>query len=291
MRKLYEKDIMEYRLKSLETTDTSSFSCQAQNVLMVGCMSAGKSTLVNALVGYPINECRNEVTTASLLSIYNKPDPDGMTLFNEDHGNYHQQEDPDLEAEVPFTAVGVHFRSLLSLQNICIIDTPGVNNSRDEQHGEITDQAIRRGIYDLLLFVADGRYPGTDDETHLLEYVHIHCKRPVIVAINQLDTYYPPQDSIKRTIEGYATTLQNMGFPPNTDILPVSAQTALWVKQPDEYESRLTLKKEQRSVDLFTDDYYDLPHYVTGKYSPDTLSRTGIVLLEQTIIKHLKKNK
>jgi hypothetical protein len=80
-----------------------------------------------------------------------------------------------------------------------------------------------------------------------------------------------------------------MGFPPNTDILPVSAQTALWVKQPDEYESRLTLKKEQRSVDLFTDDYYDLSHYVTGQYSPDTLSRTGIVLLEQTIIKRLKK--
>ena len=286
-----KKDILEYKLKSLGATEKPGFGGKARCVLVVGCMSAGKSTLVNALVGYPVNESRNEATTSSLLRIYNKPEPDGMTLFNEDHGNYHQQDDPDLEAEVPFTAVGVHFRSLLSSQNICIIDSPGVNNSRDERHGEITERAIQRGVYDLLLFVADGRYPGTGDEMQLLEYVHTHCKRPVIVAINQLDTYNPPQDSIQRTIEGYATALRNMGFSQNTDIMPVSAQTALWVKQPDEYESRLTLKKEQRSVDLFTDDYYDLPHYITGQYSPDTLSRTGIVLLEQTIIKRLKKNK
>jgi GTPase Era involved in 16S rRNA processing len=254
-------------------------------------MSAGKSTLVNALVGYPVNESRNEATTSSLLRIYNKPEPGGMTLFNEDHGNYHQQDDPDLEAEVPFNAVGVHFRSLLSSKNVCIIDTPGVNNSRDEQHGEITERAIRRGVYDLLLFVVDARYPGTGDEMQLLEYVHTHCKRPVIVAINQLDTYNPRQDSIKMAIDGYATALRDIGFPPDTDVLPVSAQTALWVKQPDEYESQLTLMMEQQSVDRFTNDYYDLPHYVTGQYSPDTLSRTGIVLLEQTIIKRLKKTK
>ena len=109
-----KKDILEYRLKSLGTTDVQGFGGQARRVLVVGCMSAGKSTLVNALVGYPVNESRNEATTSSLLRIYNKPEPGGMTLFNEDHGNYHQQDDPDLEAEVPFTAVGVHFRSLLS---------------------------------------------------------------------------------------------------------------------------------------------------------------------------------
>jgi small GTP-binding protein len=286
-----KKDILEYRLKSLGTTDVQGFGGQARRVLVVGCMSAGKSTLVNALVGYPVNESRNEATTSSLLRIYNKPEPGGMTLFNEDHGNFHQQDDPDLEAEVPFTAVGVHFRSLLSSKNICIIDTPGVNNSRDEQHGEITERAIRRGVYDLLLFVADARYPGTGDEMQLLEYVHTHCKRPVIVAINQLDTYNPRQDSIKMAIDGYATALRDIGFPPDTDVLPVSAQTALWVKQPDEYESQLTLMMEQQSVDRFTNDYYDLPHYVTGQYSPDTLSRTGIVLLEQTIIKRLKKTK
>jgi small GTP-binding protein len=286
-----KKDILEYRLKSLGTTDVQGFGGQARRVLVVGCMSAGKSTLVNALVGYPVNESRNEATTSSLLRIYNKPEPGGMTLFNEDHGNYHQQDDPDLEAEVPFNAVGVHFRSLLSSKNVCIIDTPGVNNSRDEQHGEITERAIRRGVYDLLLFVADARYPGTGDEMQLLEYVHTHCKRPVIVAINQLDTYNPRQDSIKMAIDGYATALRDIGFPPDTDVLPVSAQTALWVKQPDEYESQLTLMMEQQSVDRFTNDYYDLPHYVTGQYSPDTLSRTGIVLLEQTIIKRLKKTK
>jgi GTPase SAR1 family protein len=291
MRKLYEKDIMEFRLKSLEATDMPSFGSQARRVLVVGCMSAGKSTLVNALVGYPVNECRNEATTSSLLHIYNKPEPGGMTLFNEDHGNYHQQDDPDLAAEVPFTAMGVHFRSLLSSQNICMIDTPGVNNCRDEQHGKITEHAIRRGDYDLLLFVADGRYPGISDETQLLEYVHDYCDRPIIVAVNQLDTYNPRQDSIKTTIEGYASILHDIGYPPDTDILPVSAQTALWVKQPDEYESQLTLMMEQQSVDRFTNDFYDLPHYATGEYSPDTLSRTGVVLLEQTIIKRLKKSK
>lgn len=286
-----KKDILEYRLKSLGTTDVQGFGGQARRVLVVGCMSAGKSTLVNALVGYPVNESRNEATTSSLLRIYNKPEPGGMTLFNEDHGNYHQQDDPDLEAEVPFNAVGVHFRSLLSSKNVCIIDTPGVNNSRDEQHGEITERAIRRGVYDLLLFVADARYPGTGDEVQLLEYVHTHCKRPVIVAINQLDTYNPRQDSIKVAIDGYATALRDIGFPPDTDVLPVSAQTALWVKQPDEYENQLTLMMERQSVDRFTNDYYDLPHYVTGQFSPNTLSRTGIVLLEQTIIKRLKKTK
>jgi predicted GTPase len=284
------KDVLEHRLKSLGGKDSTELDGQALRVLVVGCMSAGKSTLVNALVGYPVNESRNEATTSCLLHIYNKPQPGGMTLFDENHGSYHQQENPDEEVEVPFTAVGLHFRSLLSDMDVCLMDTPGVNNSREEQHGVITEQAIRREQYDLLLFVADGRYAGTDDEKDLLDYVRTHCHRPVLVAVNQLDSFNPQRDSISKTIEEYAQELHEIGFSPVPEILPVSALTALWVKQPDEYESQLTVMMEKQAVSRFTHDYYDLPHYVTGQYSPDTLSRTGIVLLEQTIIRQLKHN-
>lgn len=284
-----KKDILEYRLKFLTGSEKSGFDSLARRVLVVGCMSAGKSTLVNALVGYPVNESRNEATTSNLLCIYNKPQPGGMTLFDEEHGNYHQQDNPDLEAEVPFTAVGVYFRSLLCHTNICIIDSPGVNNSRYAQHGKTTERAIRRGDYDLLLFVADGRYAGISDEKQLLEYVHSHCRRPVIVAVNQLDLFNPHRDSISGTLDKYATALRDIGFSKDTAVLPVSAQLALWIKQPDEYESRLTQIREQQTVNLFNEDFYDLQHYVTGCYSPDTLSRTGIVLLEQTIINKLKQ--
>ena len=57
-------------------------SQRRKQVLVVANVSAGKSTLINALVGYRLNKTRTTACTNKLCYIYNKPVEDGVLSCN-----------------------------------------------------------------------------------------------------------------------------------------------------------------------------------------------------------------
>lgn len=259
----------------------------AKRVLVVANMSAGKSTLVNAIVGRQINEVANTACTNRLRTIYNKAD-DCFFSFWDIIGKkvVRVTTEAELKQHNP-EQVACSFLSLLKNENICFIDTPGVNNSKDTTHEEITYEAIKRNDYDLLLFVADGRYPGTTDEKTLLEYIANKTSVPIVVAVNQLDTYRPDQDSIEKVLKDYAKTFGNIGLK-NVTVLPTSGWLSLLDKLPDETQDMLEVGMEKMYKERFYNDFYDLQYYVTHEHSSLMLERTGLVLLEQTIAMKLR---
>ena len=258
-----------------------SFKQQKQKrVLVVANVSAGKSTLINALLGYRFNNVRTTACTSRLCEIYNKPVEDGFTYLQSNHLQF----DPNIDAYSSDNAcqVGMHFKSTLGDTNICLIDTPGVNNSTDTDHWKITTTAINRGAYDIVVFISNGKYNGTIDERKILEHIYKNCKKPVLFVLNQLDTFKRSVDNIDKMIQGYMNEIKAIGFK-NPQVYPVSAIYAFMLRHSsnldeDELDELELIKKR------FSKDYYNLPKYV-GFESTSDIERTGFIHLEKGIIK------
>ena len=134
-----------------------------KKVLVVANVSAGKSTLINALVGYRLNKAKTTACTDRLSYLFNKPQPDGISVYTDNKTFVCYEQIGDACGD-NWRYAGLHFNSFLSLSNICLIDTPGVNNSRNLQHGNLTMQTIEKGDYDVIIYVANCQYLGTTDE-------------------------------------------------------------------------------------------------------------------------------
>lgn len=255
---------------------------KATRILVVATVSAGKSTLINALTGHFFNRTSTGVCTTRICEIHNKPVADGMTLKTGNTYSYGDLSDYYSSEDAPM--VGVHFESLLGEHKVCIIDTPGVNNAVDTNHYKITEQAIKGGQYDCVIFVSNGLYNGTNDERRLLELLHAEVKKPVIFVLNQLDRFNSRRDDIGKMICDYAQELLTIGFK-TPKIFPMSAQYALLLRA----ETQLTEDEADELAMMkprFARAFYDLQRY-NANPSETELEKSGIILLEKEIIKHI----
>lgn len=253
-------------------------------VLIVATVSAGKSTLINALIGRNFNKVMNGVCTTSLCQIHNKKIDDGITLKKNKFLVY----SPEVDAfsSNDSLEVAFHFNSSLSDSRICLLDTPGVNNSKDTDHFKITAEAIKSNNYDFIIFISNGQYNGTNDENHLLKLLKESTNKPILFVLNQLDKFKSKVDDIGKMICNYNNELLNIGFK-NPQIFPLSAQFAYLLRceqnlDEDEIDELDMLRKR------FSKEYLDLQKYA-GKTSNSEIEKSGIILLEQAIKKQITK--
>lgn len=111
-------------------------------VIVTANMSAGKSTLLNALVGKKVNKTQNDACTAKIHKIVNKPFEDGLCYewdyLLELDADYQTLMDDNIDNKSPEITVGTHFRAFGTFpKRIWFIDTPGVNSSQDIEHKRI----------------------------------------------------------------------------------------------------------------------------------------------------------
>lgn len=255
-------------------------------VLVVATVSAGKSTLINALTGHDFNRVRNGVCTTRLCRIHNKLTADGITLK---HGN-EVAYDSDICAYSSEKAneVGVHFMSTLGSKRICLIDTPGVNNAQDSMHQQITSEAIKRGEYDIIVFISNGQYNGTYDERRLLNLLHSESKKPILFVLNQLDRFKQTEDDIARMLREYSRELMAIGFR-SPQVFSVSAQYARLLRREslldeDERDELSLLRRK------FMKPFFDMQAYL-GDPSESEIEKSGIIALEKAIINHKQNNR
>ncbi len=243
-------------------------------VLFVANMSAGKSTLINALTGKTINRAQNQACTAKLHYIYRKSVEDGFIC------EYDYVLDPDADRDTLMQdneknttnriMAGTAFHFIApSTQRFCFLDTPGANYSRNEEHEDIAHRAIYRETYDQLVYVMAAGSTGTDDDRVYLQYVKEHHRaKRLIFVLNKLDTYNSREDSVEESLQKADADLRQMGFA-NFQLYPLSARAGFMAKQVlcgvKFGEDTLEYLEQLRYRALFRGDMFDF-----GKYYPVT---------------------
>ncbi len=253
-----------------------------KRLLIVGTMSAGKSTLVNALVGHKVAKVKTTVCTTALSYLYNNPFRETVlysdgTSFVISIGNEITQEN------IPNKAI--KFMGSLESLPIVITDTPGVDYAYDSSHKKITYDAIERGDYDILVCVCNGPYIERNGENDLIDHVLKQKNKKILFIFNQLDRFDPADDSIEESLKQFKRLLKNKKS--EAGIVPISAKAAYLLKK----EMKSTLSKfeevELRSLkEKMSSIFYDFGMYGTGVCSKeeDFFARSGLTNLETIIL-------
>ena len=256
-----------------------------KKILVVATMSAGKSTMINAIVGHKICKTAATACTSNLCYIYNKPIEDGITFQILDGGHVKYIYNRNMKQNDSVKEVGLHFNSSLTDGNICIIDTPGTNYCDDSMHGEITRNAIKSNDYDAIIFVVNSINYNSNDEADLRNYTICNSQKPIIFVLNKLDCFDPEDDSIQNVVDNLYDVLKRSKVKPI--VVPLSAQYALLLKIVNNGLSKQEQIQLDRLTQLFKYDYYNLPKYCKNQQyfndSNNEIDKTGITILENII--------
>lgn len=297
-------DKIKYQVKCWQ--DNKEYLKQKQlTVLTTANMSAGKSTLINAIVGKTINRTMNDACTSKLHYIYDKAFEDGFnyevdgilnldadekTLLNDDTNN---KEDKIF--------VSTYFKLLAQKQSrLCIIDTPGVNSSLNSDHTNITKDTVLNEQYDKVLYLVNAENSGTDDDLKYLQFICENVdENKIIFVLNKLDRFRISEDSIEESINHLKDDLLKLGLT-NPIICPVSSYAGRLAKKKmfgselneDEQDDYIFLERKFKNENYNLSKFYSgnilnriNENYCDNDKSPiiDLLIRCGILCLEEII--------
>lgn len=269
-------------------------SQKERRILVTANMSAGKSTLINALTGKYLAHTSQEVCTGNVCYIYNKPFEDNDTnLFAGHLKMFAQQEELSNYGWNEKIVISSYFRTQKQqFQRLCLIDTPGVDSALNDIHGEITYKVLNEVPCDVVLCVMSPTQLGTDAEKEHLQWLSKNVdKNKVVFVLNKMDNYRKDADSIDESIQALRCDLLEYGFMEPT-ICPISAYFSYLLKlrmsggvlsldDSDEYDY-LARK--------FMRDFYDLSRYYPSVNILDNDSeevilskRTGLYGLEEIV--------
>ena len=165
------------------------------NLVVMGEVKAGKSTLVNALVRQAVAPTDVLEATASIMEVYHSEAPAAEILFLDGtrrtfsvdalkaYLNEHRN-DQELASRIDVIRVGV---PMMDLHLLLVVDTPGLL-SVTEANQQRTEQYLTQAH--VILWVMSALHP---DRSDVQEFVADVCRRgkPVILLVNRIDSIDP----------------------------------------------------------------------------------------------------
>ena len=237
-------------------------------------MSSGKSTFVNALLGYDYIPSSNQACTAKVTSISDNDNLDhiiGCSIDTDGECHY----DPDIgqdrlkawnaDAQIDHVILEGNLESVESQQGVLVIhDTPGTNYSGDETHEQHTLNFLRNNDINLLIYLLNGEHISTNDNDVLLSQLKSEIVTPknvpIVFLVNKLDSFDEENgDDIGRTLQDVRGDLVRKGFEAPI-VLPIVANAAR-LFQMALRQQPFTKKEERDFRDLyerFTEEGFDV---------------------------------
>lgn len=156
-------------------------------IVIVGEFNAGKSALVNALLGAKVLQ-EGAIPTTTRVTLVKYGDTVRETVSPDD------------------LAIITYPLDLLSEMNI--VDTPGTN-AVIRRHEELTRDFIPRS--DLVLFVTSADRPFTESERQFMEHIREWGKK-IVIVVNKRDLLDDEKafEDVRRFVESNATQLLNV---------------------------------------------------------------------------------
>lgn len=295
-------------------------------VCVVATMSAGKSTLINAMLGEKLMPSKQEACTAIITRIKDTDNEKWQAeVYDKDSCLLETQNDLSLEimerlnqtdrvslikanGNIPFvTAEDV---------SLVLIDTPGPNNSRDPEHRRVQSEFLGKSSKSLVLYIMEGTF-GSDDDNALLQRVADsmsvggkQSKDRFIFVVNKMDDRRKEDGETEQTLERVRMYLKQHGIV-NPNLFPAAALPALNIRlvkggadldDDTADETEMKVRKLNRNEDLHFEDFAPLPTSILknmqfevekAKEANDiygqALIHTGVVSIEAAIRQYVQK--
>ena len=275
-------------------TNRDFISKSERRIIITANMSAGKSTLINALVGKQIVRTSQEVCTGNICYLFNKAyEDEKVHLLAQGLNLCATSKDLHSYDWNGYISIASYFEGIaIDIPRLCIIDTPGVDAALHKEHSKRAHNALITDDYDTIIYVVSPTRLGTDAEKKHLKWVAQNLQKDkIIFVLNKLDAYHDFSDSIEESVHAFKEDLLQIGFK-SPVICPISAYFSYLLKlsmtgqalsedEKDEYD--LYAKKFKRSA-------YDLSRYYEGVQCLPTDSeeialskRVGLYGLEKII--------
>lgn len=217
-------------------------------VNVVATMSAGKSTLINALLGKKLMPSKQGACTATITRIQDDDDSTYKAVAidqNKTELEHYSSLDyktmmalnknPDVseiqvKGNIPFVTSDE--------VSLVLIDTPGPDNARDPRHGKVTAKALDQSSKMLVMFVMNGGKLHDEAQDAFLRRIAKsmsvggkQSKERFLFVINKMDGYDEEDDDIAgETIPDTIKYLEEMGIE-DPNIFPAAAEPALLIRR------------------------------------------------------------
>ena len=299
------------------------------DVSVIATMSSGKSTLINSLLHTELLPSENKACTATVAYILDNDGIDGFEAECRGADNetvVHPRAPIDAELLRQYNAdEAVHHiyieGNIPSIKNskirLRLLDTPGPNNSRDENHGRLTGSIIKK-TNSIILYVMNATQIGINDDHQLLWDISNEMSRAgkqsrdrFIFVVNKCDALDEERGETLDRLLSYVTEyLAGFGIK-DPVLIPTSARLALLIRK-DRMGDKLTRKErmELESVEDFikspllhfekyatlTPGVREEMEYRLGKYRSseetadlEALVHTGLPVVEATVNEYIDK--
>lgn len=326
-------EIINGPIEGLKSKDLQDAFQKALNdefeITVVATMSAGKSTLINSLLQRKLMPSSQEACTATISRIKDTDDKEFFAVAYDVFGNklksvtniqlddmaeLNSSENVSticLEGDIPFTTT--------EEMSLVLIDTPGPNNSRDENHLKTTYKNLDESSKALVLYILNATQLGVTDDSQLLDAVANsmrvggkQSKDRYLFVVNKLDQFRKGDDDVEVSLEKVRKYLADRGIQ-DPHIFPAAALSALDIREllnhsdlVDEElveETLLMAKKLNRNEQLHLEKFATLTPSISRKIEgklaqvddgdkenlETALIHSGIPAIEETIKLYVEK--
>lgn len=296
-------------------------------VCVVATMSAGKSTLINSMIGAKLMPSGQEACTAIITRIKDIEgtgawqaevyDKEGKLLALPENLTYETMVLLNSDEQVSLIKASGDIPFVSSEDAaLVLIDTPGPNNSRDPKHKKVQSDFLNKSSKSLVLYIMEGTF-GSSDDNKLLEDIAKsmtvdgkQSKDRFIFVVNKMDDRKKEDGDTAQTLERIRAYLKNHGIT-NPNLFPAAALPALNIRlmesgveldEDDFDETEMKIRKLNRNENLHFETYSFLPPsmkeeikkqlddaHQRNNANTEALIHTGVVSIEAAIRQYVHK--
>lgn len=304
--------------RAFELAKSSEFE-----VDVVATMSAGKSTLINALLGQKLMPSKNEACTAIITEIKDNGkdcfkakvyDKKGKLIKSYNELDYMIMKNLNDNENVSKIRTEGNIPFVTSEDTaLVLVDTPGPNNARNPEHRITTQKMLSESSKALVLYIMNATSMGSYDDHRLLRAVAESMKvggkqsrDRFIFVVNKLDEFKKGEDNVLESLAKVRSYLEDNGIE-NPNVYPESALTALDIRtilkqedadddDDDVWDAKGRVRKFNNNTERYFEKYAPLPTSVKNKIedrldkainnkdvNEQALIHSGVVPIEEAI--------
>ena len=310
----------------------SAMDSDSQDILKINFISSassGKSTLINALLNTELLPSENKACTATICKILDNDTmdhyeatcyaDDGITeIYPRQTITLDSMKEFNSNGKVTYIDIEGSVPAIPSDKiRLCLRDTPGPNNSRDEKYSRFTNNIIK-GTNSVVIFVMNATQIAIKDDEQLLRTISNEMRQGgkqsrdrFIFVINKCDILDEEMgERVDKLLQDVREFLKEFGITEPT-LIPTSARMALIIRKKMRGEAlshneRSTLNEIKDFIEikkLHYEEYATLTstvkeklqdiineyHSNENKCELEALIHTGVPALEEVINGYIEK--